>query len=117
LPISRRRWKRPKSLSFIWKKCKRKIIAVTRILPKGVSYSEISIGRVALKKDYRGTGIADELMQKTFKFIFDEFGKQNIRISAQLYLLNFYQKHGFKQVSEMYLEDNIPHIEMFKEYL
>lgn len=56
-------------------------------------------------------------MQKTFKFIFDEFGKQNIRISAQLYLLNFYQKHGFKQVSEMYLEDNIPHIEMFKEYL
>ena len=92
-----------------------KVIAVTRILPKGVSYAEISIGRVALKKEYRGTGIADELMQESFKFIEQQFGKQNIRISAQQYLLNFYQKHGFKQVSEMYLEDNQPHVEMLRE--
>lgn len=89
-----------------------KLIAVTRVLPKGVSYKEISIGRVALKKDYRGKGIADELMLETFKFIESEFGKQVIRISAQEYLLNYYSKHGFNQVGEGYLEDNIPHIEM-----
>ena len=29
------------------------------------------------------------------------------------YLLNYYTKHGFKKVGEMYLEDNIPHVEMF----
>jgi ElaA protein len=91
-----------------------KVIAVTRILPKGVSYAEMSIGRVALKKEYRRTGIGDELMQESIKYIEQQFGKQNIRISAQQYLLNFYQKQGFKQVSEMYLEDNQPHMEMLR---
>ena len=37
------------------------VIAVSRILPQGVSYDEVSIGRVALKKAYRGKGIADVL--------------------------------------------------------
>jgi len=90
------------------------VIAVTRILPKEVSYDEISIGRVALKKEYRGKGIADKLMIETLQFIENEFGKQPIRISAQTYLLNYYNKHGFKQVGEDYLEDNIPHIEMLR---
>lgn len=91
-----------------------KVIAVTRILPKGISYEEMSIGRVALKKEFRGTGIGDELMQESIRFIEQNFGKQNIRISAQEYLLNFYQKQGFKPVSEMYLEDNQPHVEMLR---
>lgn len=89
-----------------------KVIATSRILPQGVSYTEISIGRVALKKEARGIGIADEMMTETFKFIEAQFGVQPIRISAQQYLINFYSKHGFKQVGEGYLEDDIPHIEM-----
>ena len=91
------------------------IVAVTRVLPKGVSFPEISIGRVALKKEYRGQGIADTLMIETFNFIETELGKQPIRISAQKYLLNYYNKHGFIQVGDDYLEDNIPHIEMLKK--
>lgn len=91
------------------------VIAVTRILPKGISYDEISIGRVALKKEYRGKGIADILMIESFKFVEDQFGKQAVRISAQEYLLKYYTKHGFKQVGEMYLEDDIPHIEMLTQ--
>jgi ElaA protein len=91
-----------------------KVIAVSRILPKEISYEEFSIGRVALKKEFRGKGIADEMMIETFKFIEKEFGQQAIRISAQQYLTTFYGKHGFNQVGEMYLEDNIPHVEMLK---
>jgi len=90
------------------------IIAVTRILPKGVSYPEISIGRVALKKTYRGKGIADELMKETLVFIESKFGDDPIRISAQEYLLNYYGKYNFKPVGDMYLEDDIPHVEMLK---
>lgn len=90
------------------------IIAVTRILPKGVSYDEISIGRVALKKEFRGKGIADELMTESLLFIENNMAKEPIRISAQTYLLNYYKKHGFRQVGTGYLEDNIPHIEMLK---
>ena len=89
-----------------------KVIATSRVLPQGVSYDEISIGRVALKKEARGKGIADEMMNETFKFIQQKFGNVPIRISAQTYLLNFYGKHGFKQVGKGYLEDDIPHIEM-----
>lgn len=89
-----------------------KVIATSRILPQGVSYNELSVGRVALKKEARGKGIADEMMTETFKFIKTQFGNQRIRISAQQYLINFYGKHGFKQVGEGYLEDDIPHIEM-----
>jgi ElaA protein len=94
---------------------KGEIIAVSRIVPKGISYDEISIGRVALKKEYRGMGFADEMMIETIKFIEGNFGKQTIRISAQQYLHNYYNNHGFQQVGEMYLEDNIPHVEMIKQ--
>jgi len=91
------------------------IVAVTRVLPKGVSYPEISIGRVALKKEFRGQGIADTLMIETFNFIENEYGQQPIRISAQEYLLNYYNKHGFVQVGTGYLEDYIPHLEMLRK--
>jgi len=40
------------------------------------------------------------------------FGESKITIGAQLYLKKFYESHGFVQTSEMYLEDDIPHIEM-----
>lgn len=91
-----------------------KVIAVTRILPQGISYNEVSIGRVALDKAYRGKGIADILMHESFKVIKQAFGEQPIRISAQQYLLNYYNKHGFKQVGAGYLEDDIPHMEMLR---
>lgn len=88
------------------------VVAVTRIIPPGVAYHEVSIGRVAIKKTERGKGLADELMLETLKFIDQNWNKQNIKISAQTYLLNYYNKHGFQQIGEPYLEDNIPHIEM-----
>ncbi len=91
------------------------VVAVTRILPQQVSYNEISIGRVAIKKAARGTGLAHELMLESFAAVEKIYGKQPIRISAQQYLVNYYSKHGFVQVGEMYLEDGIPHVEMLKE--
>ena len=53
-------------------------------------------------------------MLETFNFIEKKFGNEPIRISAQEYLLNYYSKHGFKQIGKGYLEDDIPHIEMLK---
>ena len=44
--------------------------------------------------------------------IAEHYGETNITISAQLYLKRFYESHGFVQTSDMYLEDDIPHIEM-----
>jgi ElaA protein len=90
------------------------IIAVTRVLPQGVSYAEVAIGRVALKKSFRGQGIAGQLMTASLDFVAQQFGEVPVRISAQEHLFNYYNKYGFNQVGTMYLEDNIPHIEMLR---
>lgn len=88
------------------------VIAYLRILEKGVSYDEISIGRVSVKKVYRGKGIAREMMLKAIGFIENNLKEDTIKIQAQAYLINFYSSLGFKAVSGEYLEDNIPHIDM-----
>lgn len=88
------------------------IVSYLRILEKGVSYDEISIGRVAVKKSYRGKGISRKMMLKAIEFIENNLSENTIKIQAQAYLLDFYNSLGFKAVSEEYLEDNIPHIDM-----
>jgi len=94
------------------------LVAYLRILPKGQSYDDyISIGRVAIALTARGDGIGHELMHQALTLCHQYFPKQNIKISAQEYLIQYYQKHGFKQVSDMYLEDDIPHVAMIKTNL
>lgn len=88
------------------------IIAYLRILEKGVSYPEISVGRVLVKEEYRGRGLARELMQRAISFVEEVLKEKEIRISAQKYLLKFYKSLGFTVVSEVYLEDGIEHVEM-----
>lgn len=88
------------------------IVSYLRILEKGVSYDEISIGRVAVKKNYRGNGISREMMLNAIEFIENELFETTIKIQAQAYLRGFYSSLGFKAVSEEYLEDNISHIDM-----
>lgn len=88
------------------------IIAYTRLLPQDVTFSQASIGRVIVAKDYRGSGLAHELMTKAISMTLELFNTNTIKIMAQEYLVSFYQSHGFVITSESYLEDNIPHIDM-----
>ena len=90
------------------------LIAYSRIVPAGISFNEVSIGRVVSSPKFRGTGSGQALMQKSIEVIYQKYGTVSIHIGAQLYLKNFYEKFGFIQISEEYLEDNIPHIEMLK---
>ena len=89
------------------------LVACSRILPAGVSYEEVSVGRVASSSSVRGTGAGKMLMTKTMQYITDTFGKVPVRISAQSYLQKFYEGYGFKRTEKAeYLEDDIPHVEM-----
>ncbi|MER2226322.1 MAG: GNAT family N-acetyltransferase [Carnobacterium sp.] len=88
------------------------ILAYLRILEKGISFNEISIGRVLVTKKYRSKGLAKEMMSRALEFIEDNLNEKVIRISAQEYLLKFYLSLGFVKVSQVYLEDGIPHMEM-----
>jgi len=89
-----------------------RIIMYLRVLKKGVSYNEISIGRVLVDNEYRGKGLAKQMMELAIKFIENELNENSVRISAQEYLLKFYSNLKFVKVSDVYLEDNIPHVEM-----
>ncbi|WP_306639684.1 GNAT family N-acetyltransferase [Sanyastnella coralliicola] len=88
------------------------VVAYLRIVEPGVSYEEVSIGRVAVHERYRGSGIGRELMERGMTEIERLFGKVPIRLSAQEYLRSFYKSLGYTPVGDGYLEDGIPHIEM-----
>ena len=89
-----------------------KIIGCARILPPKVSYDEPSIGRIALDKSYRRTGLGREIVQKCIDFIHNIMKIREIRISGQAYLLDFYKSFGFVVTKGPYFEDKIPHYQM-----
>lgn len=89
-----------------------KLIAYTRLIPAGISYDEVSIGRVVNSPSVRGSGIGKKLMQLSINNIYDLFGRQDIVIGAQLYLRKFYSELGFVQEGNIYPEDGIEHILM-----
>ena len=71
-----------------------------------------SIGRVIVKETYRKHNLGHQLMDRAIAEVKIFFDEKKIIISAQLYLKKFYESHGFIQISETYLEDDIPHIKM-----
>ncbi|MFM7261546.1 MAG: GNAT family N-acetyltransferase [bacterium] len=87
------------------------IVACLRVLPAGVKYDEVSIGRVVTAPSVRRTGLGRELMRRG---IIAAGERVPIRIGAQAYLECFYGEFGFERASELYDEDGIPHIEMLR---
>jgi len=92
-----------------------KIVAYSRLFKAGISFDNASIGRVVVDVNYRDKKWGHDLMLEAIAGIKTHFGERKITIGAQLYLKKFYESHGFLQTSEMYLEDDIPHIEMKRE--
>jgi len=90
------------------------VLAYARILPPGKRFAEASIGRVLTTEAARGQGLGRQLMARAIRVAEDQFGRTGIRISAQCYLEHFYAAFGFEAVGEQYLEDDIPHQEMFR---
>ena len=90
------------------------LVAYARIVEPGVSYQEVSMGRILTTENARGTGAGIELMEVGIEEIENRYGNVPIRISAQTYLLKFYEKFGFRSTGKEYLEDEIPHTEMLR---
>ena len=90
------------------------IIACCRILAPGKKYAEPAIGRVCTATSHRRQGLGLSLMQRAIACCDAHYPGQGIRLSAQLYLKDFYGGLGFVQTSDVYGEDGIPHIEMLR---
>lgn len=88
-----------------------KMVGYCRILKPGVVYDTSSIGRVLVLKEYRRQNIAKFMIDKAVEFIISNIGDE-ITLSAQLYVKDLYISAGFKEISEVYYEAEIPHIKM-----
>ena len=88
------------------------IVGTIRILKPGAYYDEMAIGRVVSSPRFRGQGLGHIMMSACMKFINDELGPQDVRLSAQTHLKHFYERYNFVHTGKDYLEDGIPHSEM-----
>ena len=89
------------------------IVAVSRIIPN-LNNREVKIGRIAVKMNQRKKGLASSMMEDMLNFISKKYGDFSVLLSAQTYLIKFYQSYGFNEIGDTYLEDGIEHINMVK---
>ena len=83
-----------------------------RVLGPGSRFDDPSIGRIITTKPFRGSGLGRDLVAQGIERTRLRYPGQAVRISAQQYLEKFYRDFGFVTVSQPYLEDGIPHVEM-----
>lgn len=77
--------------------------------------SMLHIGRVIVRLQYRGQKIGYELLTTVLKMTDRQFPSQKIRVEAQSYLEKFNASFGFETVSDEYLLDGLPHIDMERQ--
>ena len=88
-----------------------KISAYTRIFEED---GTIHFGRVLVNSEHRKEGLGRKIVQRTMEVIEANYPQRPIVIGAQVYLQSFYESFGFEAISDVYLEDDIPHIDMKK---
>ena len=99
-----------KSAYHVWLRDEDGIEAYARVLPAGVAFPTAAIGRVIAVK--RRCGLGTKIVAAAIETARDKLGADRITIEAQSYARGLYEKAGFKQTSEEFLEDGIPHIQM-----
>ena len=96
--------------THLWLTLDDKIVALARVCPAGTHMTEISIGRVITTE--RGKGYGKQIMLHAIDAAIEHFGATLIDIEAQEYAKGFYEGVGFKQSSDTFMLDGIPHIKM-----
>lgn len=92
-----------------------RLVAYTRIIPH-LDGQHMSFGRVMVVKEYRGRQLGRQIVTQTLAILHDRYPGAPIKIQAQNYLRQFYGSFGFQPVSDVYLEDDIPHVDMVLEH-
>ena len=86
------------------------IAAYLRVLPPGATFDTASLGRVIAVK--RRQGLGSRIVAAGIRAAQEQFVAQTITIEAQTYARSLYERAGFVQTSQEFLEDGIPHIRM-----
>lgn len=89
------------------------IVAYLRLFKPNAN-GHVIFGRVLTAKAARTKGYGKKLLQELISYCEQNFPQQKIECSAQYYLVNFYKSFGFKEVSEIYQDAGIPHLDMVR---
>jgi ElaA protein len=89
------------------------LIAYLRAFKPGIKYEGSSLGRIVTEINSRGLGVGKKIIKEGVKFLKKEYPDNEIIISAQHRLEDFYIDLGFTSRGEVYLEDDIDHIQMY----
>lgn len=81
-----------------------------RVMDRNVESEYVSIGRVVNRN--HGKGYGKRIMDEGIKVAIERFNAEKIYLEAQSYAKGFYEKFGFKQISDEFVMDDIPHIKM-----
>lgn len=85
------------------------VIGTLRLMTEGPRYR---IGRVAIDARRRGEKLGEAMMKFTLEYLCKKESEPRIELSAQTYLLAFYESLGFTAISDYYIEDGIEHVDM-----
>lgn len=91
-----------------------KLVAYARCFKAGDYFDDAAIGRILVRENYRKFGYGHKITDAAIKAIKVNYQANKIKISAQTYLVTFYESHGFKTIGDRYSEDGIPHIAMIR---
>lgn len=94
----------------LWKTEGDKIVAMARVTPAGKHLEENSIGRIITTECGKGLGL--ELVRKALEVAKERLGAKRIKIQAQQQARGFYEKLGFVAISEPYMHEGLPHLDM-----
>ena len=84
-----------------------RIIGCLRIYGKEAGV--VQIGRVAVIESLRGSGIGRMMMRQAISYVTENSTDEKIYLEAQTYAIGFYEKLGFKVISDEFLDEGIPH--------
>ncbi|HJJ78935.1 MAG TPA: GNAT family N-acetyltransferase [Methanocorpusculum sp.] len=94
----------------LWFEENGEILAYARVLDRGVSFETPAVGRVISIR--RREGLGSRILSEGIRIAREKYSAEAIMLEAQVYARKLYEKQGFVQVSEEFLEDGIPHIIM-----
>jgi predicted GNAT family N-acyltransferase len=87
-----------------------RVVATLRITPMGHADK---IGRVAVQREFRGKGVGRRIVERAMRLIAEKGGRE-IVLHAQVPIIDFYRRLGYREEGEVEMDAGIPHIWMRK---
>lgn len=87
------------------------VVGTMRLVARG---GTVRVGRVAVDRDWRGRGIASDLLDRAMEYA-QAVRAEELRLAAQVAAFDLYVKAGYRAVGRPFQEEGIEHVWMVRE--